>query len=279
MDYTWKLDKEKKISLKDFDPNYSGKLKKEEAGPLFEKYNAELDQLQELCYAATHNGVLIVLQGMDTSGKDGAIEHVMSSMNPQGCRVASFKVPTAEEAAHDFLWRHHAAAPAKGMITIFNRSHYENVLVVRVHNLLSEANWRKNYEHINDFEKLLAGTGTIVLKFFLHISKDEQAARLTAREQDENKRWKLSAGDYVERKYWDNYQQAYEELLEKCSKEQAPWHIVPANRKWFRNLAIAQAIVHALRPYKNDWQKELVGRGQAAYQELLDARKAGGGKL
>jgi PPK2 family polyphosphate:nucleotide phosphotransferase len=276
MDYAWKLDSDKKVSLKDFDPAYSAKLKKDESGPLLEKCHQELDQLQELLYAAGHNSVLIVLQGMDTSGKDGTISHVMSNVNPQGCRVTSFKAPTSDELAHDFLWRVHANTPAKGMMGIFNRSHYEDVLIVRVHNLLPEADWKANYDHINNFEKLLAGTGTIILKFFLHISKDEQAERLKAREDDKDKRWKINAGDYKERQLWDDYQEAYEDLLEKCNTDHAPWFIVPGDRKWFRNLAVAQTIVETLRPYRDDWEKALEARGQAAYAELLKYRETEG---
>ncbi|MBN9387767.1 MAG: polyphosphate kinase 2 family protein [Chloroflexi bacterium] len=274
MDYAWKLDSGKKVSLKDFDPSYSGKLKKDEAPALLDKYNQELAELQEILYAAGHNGVLIVLQGMDTSGKDGTIAHVMSHVNPQGCQVTSFKAPTAEELAHDFLWRVHAHTPAKGMMGIFNRSHYEDVLIVRVHDLLPKADWEANYDHINNFEKLLAGTGTLILKFFLHISKDEQAERLQAREDDKDKRWKINAGDYKERNYWDAYQEAYEDLLEKCSTPHAPWYIIPADRKWFRNLAIARTLVETLRPYRKEWEKALEARGEAAYDELLQYRES-----
>ncbi len=277
--YAWKLDEGKKVSLKDFDPAYSAKVKKDEAGSLFEKLDAEIGELQELCYAAGHNSILLVLQGMDTSGKDGTIRHVMASVNPQGCEVVSFKAPSSQEMAHDFLWRVHGNAPRKGIMTIFNRSHYEDVLVVRVHNLVPEKAWKANYDHINNFEHLLTDTGTIVLKFFLHISKDEQAERLQAREMDETRRWKLSAGDYTERQYWDAYQSAYEDLMEKCATPHAPWYIVPADRKWFRNLAIAQALVQALRPYRDDWERKLRKRGELAYNQLLEARKNGGGQL
>ncbi len=279
MSYAWKLDQGKKVVLKDYDTAYSGDITKEGAPARLEKLNIELDELQELCYAAAHNSILIVLQGMDTSGKDGTIEHVMANINPQGCRVTSFKSPTQEEVEHDFLWRVHANAPRKGMMAIFNRSHYEDVLVVRVHDLLPEKAWKAHYQHINNFEKLLADSGAIILKFFLHISKKEQAERLKSREDEKDKRWKLSAGDYSERRYWDEYQAAYEDLLEKCSNPHAPWYIIPADRKWFRNLAVAEALVEALRPYRDDWQQELRARGNRAYSELLDARKAGNGEL
>jgi PPK2 family polyphosphate:nucleotide phosphotransferase len=274
MSYAPKLDGNKKISLKDYPTKEDGGLKKEKAEPLLEKLSAELGELQELCYAAAHNAVLIVLQGMDTSGKDGTIRSVMSSVNPQGCQVVSFKAPTAQELAHDFLWRVHLAAPSKGMITIFNRSHYEDVLVVRVHDLVPEKTWQKRYEHINNFEKQLADdNGTIILKFFLHISQEEQLERLAAREDEINKRWKLAVGDYKERLYWDEYTSAYDAILEKCSTHYAPWYVVPADRKWFRNLAIAEAIVEALRPYRADWERELRQRGEIAYQQVLAMRK------
>ena len=274
MSYAPKLDANKKISLKDYPTNEDGGLKKEEAQPLLEKLSAELGELQELCYAAAHNSVLVVLQGMDTSGKDGTIRSVMSSVNPQGCQVVSFKAPTAQELAHDFLWRVHLAAPSKGMITIFNRSQYEDVLVVRVHNLVPEKTWQKRYDHINNFEKqLVEDNNTIILKFYLHISQKEQLERLTAREDEVDKRWKLSPGDYKERLYWDDYNRAYDDMLEKCSTPFAPWYIVPSDRKWFRNLAIAEAIVEALRPYRDDWEKELRERGETAYQQVLEMRK------
>ncbi len=275
MDYAFKLDGSKSIKLKDYDPRFSASLKKEEAVKPFEKLNQELGELQELLYAASYNSVLIVLQGMDTSGKDGTVSHVMASVNPQGCRVISFKAPTAEETSHDFLWRVHNHAPPKGMMHIFNRSHYEEVLIVRVHNLQPEKVWQKHYEHINHFERLLHDNGTIVLKFFLHISEEEQLERLKAREEDPDKRWKLAVGDYMERRYWDDYQQAYEVLLNKCANSATPWYIVSADRKWFRNLAVAEAIADGLRPYKDEWHKALEARGAKAYQELLAARAAG----
>ncbi len=279
MDYGWKLNKHKQISLKDYDPRFCAELKKSDAEIELEKYHTELDQLQELCYAASQNSVLIVLQGMDTSGKDGTVSHVMAQVNPQGCRVTSFKAPTPEEQAHDFLWRIHNATPAKGQMGIFNRSHYENVLVVRVHNLVPKRDWEDYYNQINMFEKTLADNGTIILKFFLHISKDEQAERLKAREDDLDKRWKLSAGDYVERKFWEEYQTAYEVLLEKCSTAHAPWYIIPADRKWFRNVAVAHRLCEAMRPYRSVWEKELRHRGEAAYSELLKARQTGNDEL
>lgn len=276
MDYAFKLDdSKKKIKLKDYDPRFNAGLKKEDAVEPFTKFDQEIGELQELLYAAASHSVLIVLQGMDTSGKDGTVRSVMASVNPQGCRVVSFKAPTSEELAHDFLWRIHANTPGKGMLHIFNRSHYENVLIVRVHSMQPEKVWKKYYDHINNFEQMLYDTGTIVLKFFLHISPEEQLERLQSREEEKDKRWKLSSGDYVERRYWDDYQAAYEDLLQKCSSSQAPWYVVPADRKWFRNLAIAESIVESLRPYRKDWEEALQARGKKAYDELQAARANG----
>jgi PPK2 family polyphosphate:nucleotide phosphotransferase len=275
MNYAFKLDQGDKIKLKDYDPRFDAGLKKKDAVEPFAKFDKEIGELQELLYAAASHSVLIVLQGMDTSGKDGTVRSVMASVNPQGCQVVSFKTPTTEELAHDFLWRVHVNAPSKGMLHIFNRSHYEEVLIVRVHNLQPEEVWKKHYDHINNFERLLYDSNTIILKFFLHISPEEQLERLLAREQEKDKRWKLSAGDYVERRYWDQYQEAYEDLLHKCSTPEAPWYIVPADRKWFRNLAIAESIVEALRPYRSKWEEALQARGEKAYAELQEARANG----
>ena len=185
-----------------------------------QKLSDELSELQELLTAAQQQSLLVVLQGMDTSGKDGTIRHVLSHVNPQGCDVHSFKEPTQEELAHDFLWRVHKVTPAKGEMGIFNRSHYEDVLVARVHNLVPEKVWSRRYEEINNFEQLLSQNGMIMLKFFLHISYDEQERRLLAREQDKDKSWKLSAEDWEDRKYWKDYEQAYEDALSKCSTDE-----------------------------------------------------------
>jgi PPK2 family polyphosphate:nucleotide phosphotransferase len=194
--------------------------------------------------------VLIVFQGMDAAGKDGTIRHVMSGLNPQGCTVTPFKVPSAEEAKHDFLWRIHKAAPRLGEFAIFNRSQYEDVLVVRVHNLVPKSIWSGRYEQINSFEKLLAGANVKVLKFFLYISKDEQKERFRSRLKDPTRQWKLSEADFVERKYWEDYLRAYEDALTKCSTPWAPWYVIPANKKWYRNLAVSQVIVEALEEMK-----------------------------
>lgn len=208
--------------------------------------NAELEALQEVLYAEGKHKVLIVLQAMDTGGKDGTIRHVFDGTNPQGVKVATFKKPTASELAHDYLWRVHDHTPGSGEIAIFNRSHYEDVLVVRVHSLVPERRWRRRYDHINAFEQLLADEGTTMLKFFLHISKDEQKARLEARLEEPHKRWKFAKGDLAERELWGDYLEAYEEALTRTSTESAPWYVIPADRKWYRNLAISTIVVDAL---------------------------------
>jgi PPK2 family polyphosphate:nucleotide phosphotransferase len=208
--------------------------------------NNRLESLQEVLYAEGKHKVLIVLQAMDTGGKDGTIRHVFDGTNPQGVTVASFKKPTPEELAHDYLWRVHARTPQNGQITIFNRSHYEDVLVVRVHGLVPQEVWGRRYEHINAFEKLLADEGTTILKFFLHISKEEQRERLQARLDEPDKAWKFSMGDLDERKLWDSYTGAYQDALERTSTEWAPWYVVPADRKWYRNIVISQVLVETL---------------------------------
>jgi PPK2 family polyphosphate:nucleotide phosphotransferase len=194
--------------------------------------------------------LLIVLQAMDAGGKDGTIRSIMSGVNPQGVTVTSFKAPTAAELAHDFLWRIHQAVPARGMIGIFNRSHYEDVLVARVKNLVTKRVWQTRYEHINNFEQLLVDSGVTLLKFYLHISKDEQKERLQARLDEPDKRWKFNPGDLAERERWDDYMQAFEDVFEKCSPKAAPWYIVPANRKWYRNVLISGTIVKTLESLK-----------------------------
>jgi PPK2 family polyphosphate:nucleotide phosphotransferase len=219
---------------------------KENTASVFADLNARLETLQERLWAEQRHKVLIVLQGMDTSGKDGAIRHVFDGVNPTGVRVASFKVPTEEERGHDFLWRIHARTPGAGEMVIFNRSHYEDVLVVRVKNLVPKAVWKKRYGQINDFERLLAESGTTILKFFLDISLDEQKKRLEERLEDPAKRWKFRLGDLDDRKLWKPYREAYEVALAKTSTEHAPWYVVPSDRKWYRNLVIATVLVEAL---------------------------------
>jgi PPK2 family polyphosphate:nucleotide phosphotransferase len=219
---------------------------KREAEDAIGSLNRKLDELQELLYAEHRHQVLIVLQGMDTSGKDGTIRHVFEGVNPQGVKVSSFKKPTPLELDHDFLWRIHQCLPAKGEIVIFNRSHYEDVLAVRVHNLVPRTIWQSRYESINNFEKMLHREGVTILKFFLHISRVEQKKRLQERLDDKKKHWKFSAADLAERKLWSDYQKAYEALLSRTSTEYAPWYILPSDKKWYRNLAVATVLVESL---------------------------------
>lgn len=228
------------------DPDSDGGLDKAEAKEALKAERERIVALQERLYAERRQSLLVVFQAIDTGGKDGTIRAVFEGVNPQGCRVTSFKVPSSEELDHDFLWRYHKATPARGMIGVFNRSHYEDVLVVRVKNLVPEAVWRSRYGLINDFERLLAENGTTILKFFLHISKDEQKGRLEARIADPTKHWKFDAADLVERKAWDAYRSAFDDALTRCSTPSAPWHVVPANRKWFRNLVISRTIADTL---------------------------------
>ena len=239
-----------KIDLaKDCDPNDYGEWKGKKAKGVarLTELRAELDALQQVLYAEHQHKVLVLIQAMDTAGKDGTIRAVFDGVNPQGVHVASFKVPTQIEADHDFLWRVHAQVPAKGELVVFNRSQYEQVLVVRVHNLEPEKEWRKHYQQINDFEKLLTDTGTTILKFFLNIDLDEQKQRLIERIDTPEKQWKFSPGDLPERKLWWQYMEAYQEAISQTSTEYAPWHIVPANHNWYRNLVVAEVIVEALK--------------------------------
>jgi len=237
------------IDLEKWDPNDKSvfQISKEEGKNQLLQLNEELETLQELLYAEGKHKLLIVLQAMDTGGKDGTIRHVFEGVNPQGVKVFSFKVPTEEELAHDYLWRVHEHTPGKGKIVIFNRSHYEDVLVVRVHNIVPKEIWSRRYEHIRAFENLLAEEGTTILKFYLHIDKDEQKDRLQARLDEPNKNWKFSRGDLEERKLWDKYLEAFEDALEKTSTETAPWYVIPANRKWYRNLVISSIIIEKLK--------------------------------
>jgi PPK2 family polyphosphate:nucleotide phosphotransferase len=237
------------VNLDEWDPDddkaYDGD--KEDANQRLEELNDELEAMQELLYAEHKHKLLVVLQATDTGGKDGTIRHVFEGVNPQGVRVASFKVPTAEELDHDYLWRAHRQVPGKGEIVIFNRSHYEDVLIVRVHNLVSPEVWGRRYAQINDFERILSEEGTSILKFFLHIDKDEQKERLQARLDEREKRWKFNVADLKERELWSDYQKAYEDMLSKTSTKWAPWYIIPANHKWYRNLVVASLIVSTLK--------------------------------
>jgi PPK2 family polyphosphate:nucleotide phosphotransferase len=233
-----------KVNLDEWDPSDSGAFQgdKDSGEKFFIDLVEELAKLQEVLYAQHTHKVLIILQAFDTGGKDGTIRHVFSGVNPQGVRVANFKVPTQIELDHDYLWRVHEKVPGKGEITIFNRSHYEDVLVVRIHNLVPKDVWMKRYDQINNFEKLLVEEGTTILKFFLNIDKKEQAERLLARLNEPNKRWKFNPNDLKERALWSEYRKAYEDAIQKTSTEWAPWYIIPSNRKWYRNLVIASII-------------------------------------
>lgn len=233
-----------KLRLKDRDADDTFGIKRNEKA--HQKTLDRLRELQHLLYADKRYALLVVLQALDAGGKDGTISHVMSGVNPQGCQVTAFKTPSADELTHDFLWRVHKATPSLGNIGIFNRSHYEDVLVVRVHKLVPKDVWRKRYRFINDFEHMLAENKVTILKFFLHISKDEQKRRLEARLQDPTRNWKFSIADMEERQHWDDYTEAYEDALRKCSTDRAPWYVIPANKKWLRNQLVAELIVHTL---------------------------------
>lgn len=250
----------KKFRINDCPTDSKGKFKdKEQAEAETEKLRTKLAEMQELLYAESKHALLIVFQAMDAGGKDGAIEHVFHGVNPQGCAVHSFKAPSTLERSHDFLWRHHLAMPAKGMIGIHNRSHYEAVLIERVRNIAPPNVWKNRYDQIKAFEEMLAAEGTTILKFFLHISKDEQKERLQSRLDEPHKRWKFNPGDLEERKMWDQYMAAFDDAIEKTTTECAPWYVVPSDRKWFRNWVISDVIVRTLDGLKMDWPKPAVG--------------------
>jgi PPK2 family polyphosphate:nucleotide phosphotransferase len=246
-----------KVRLDEIPTDPPGAITKAKARKRFEALGAKLFELQDALWGAKVNSVMVVLQGRDSAGKDGAIKHVAGCLNPRGVSVVSFGVPTDEERAHDFLWRVHRHAPRLGEFAIFNRSHYEDVLVVRVHGLAPRRLWKERYGHIADFEELLAEHGTIVLKYFLHISQKEQKERLLERESDPKTAWKLNANDWKERSRWDEYTEAYEDAISKTAAPHAPWMVVPADAKWYRNLVIAESIVEALRRRRADWKRTL----------------------
>jgi PPK2 family polyphosphate:nucleotide phosphotransferase len=237
-----------KVALRDIDPAYHGEHQSHEAAmPEIQTHLQKMNQLQYRLYAEKKHALLVVLQGLDAGGKDGVVRHVITGMNPAACTVVGFKQPTPEDLGHDFLWRVHPHVPAKGEVVIFNRSHYEDVLVVRVHQLVPKQVWSKRYELINEFERLLAvENNTTILKFFLYISKEEQLARFQQRLEDPSRQWKISESDYQERDYWGEYMAAFEEMLRKTSTEHAPWFVIPSNHKWFRDLAISQIISRTL---------------------------------
>lgn len=248
----------RKVRLEHISADKTGGMKKQHAAKLTEQHREQIQALQEKLYASSTRSVLIVVQGLDTAGKDGTISHIFDGVNPQGCNVQSFKVPTPLEKKHDFLWRVHAAAPPKGMIVIFNRSHYEDILWPYVHEGLKGAALKERFELINQFEQNLIANGTLILKFFLHITYEEQGKRLQSRIDDPSKHWKLSAPDFAERKFWPKYQQAYEQILQHTSTPHAPWFAIPANHKWYRNVAISDAIMQAMQGMKLEYPKPTV---------------------
>jgi len=248
-----------KVDLADIDPaGTHGFEKGRDLEAALAKNIARIDELQYLMYAEHRRALLVVLQGIDASGKDGTIRHVMTGFNPQGCRVTPFKAPTPEELAHDFLWRIHHAVPGKGDAAIFNRSHYEDVLVVRVHELVPAPVWKRRYDQINDFERYLAENDVVIVKFFLHISKDEQKRRLERRLEDSTRQWKVALSDFEERKRWKDYQRAYEDAITTCNTKEAPWYVVPGDKKWFRNLAVSQVLVETLEALDMHFPKPTV---------------------
>ena len=248
-----------RVRLKDIDPAFKDRHEDhKDALEEIARYQQNLRELQEVLFAERRRSLLICLQAMDTGGKDGTISHFLSAMNPLGCRAVAFREPSTEELQHDFLWRIHRATPARGEVAIFNRSHYEDVLVARVHQLVPKDIWSARYDWINAFEQGLADHGTHILKFYLHISKAEQLARFKERLDDPTKQWKISEADYTERKFWDDYMAAYEDIFYHCSTEQAPWFVIPADHKWFRNLAVARIVVEYMNGLNLKYPKPTV---------------------
>jgi len=266
--------KGKRVRLDEISAEPPKGMTRAKAEERFAELGKELFDLQDRLWGAKTRSVMVVLQGRDSAGKDGAIKHVVGFLNPRGVIVSSFGVPTEEEREHDFLWRVHKHAPRKGEFSIFNRSHYEDVLVVRVHDLLPKSLWKERYGHIADFEELLHEHGTIILKFFLHITKKEQEMRLLEREEQPDTAWKLNPNDWKERDHWDEYSEAYEDAIERTATPHAPWIVVPANAKWYRNLVVAEAVVEALRPYKKEWKQKLDAMGVEGKAELASYRRS-----
>jgi len=263
----------KKLRLDDLSAEPPPGVTEARAAKRFDAVSKQIFEAQEAMWGARMNAVLVVLQGRDGAGKDGAIKHVAGQLNPRGVTVVSFGVPTLEERQHDFLWRVHRHAPRMGEFAMFNRSHYEDVLVPRVHKLVPKKVWKPRFDHIANFEALLAEQGTIVLKYFLHITKDEQEKRLLEREQDPRAAWKLSPADWKERELWDEYTDAYEDAISRTASKVAPWIIVPANAKWYRNLVIAESIAQALRERRDAWEERLKEMAATGRAELMAWRK------
>jgi PPK2 family polyphosphate:nucleotide phosphotransferase len=268
------------VDLGAIDPAFHGKWKSEEdAKPELERNLSRITALQRKLYADRRHGLLVVLQGIDSAGKDGTCWHVISAMDPEGVHVQSFKQPTAEERDHDFLWRVHPHAPARGRVAVFNRSHYEDVLVARVHKLVAKDVWKPRYDFINEWEKLLtAENNTTILKFFLYISNDEQLARFKQRLDDPERQWKISDSDYAERDLWDEYIRAFEAALSRCSTKHAPWFVIPANHKWFRNFAVSQIIADAMEGMNLKLPKPIVDLKEIRRLYHKNASVQGGGK-
>jgi len=269
-----RFDAPKEVRLADISVEPPDEISKKDAKERFEALNGDLFELQDLMWGARTHSVLVILQGRDAAGKDGAVKHVVGAFNPRGVTVTSFGPPTEEERGHDFLWRVHRHTPRSGEIAIFNRSHYEDVLVVRVKGLAPKPLWKERYELINAFERTLVSGNCIVLKFFLHISKQEQEKRLLEREEDLADAWKLSIEDWRDRERWDEYTAAYEDAIGRCASKEAPWIVVPADAKWFRNLVIAETIAAALRPYRKEWRRTLDEEGRLLRRDLKDWRAA-----
>src|SRR5271157_2219901 len=248
-----------KFALSDIDPADTHGVGRKAMGGRLQKNCERLAALQYLLYAEAKRSVLVILQGIDAAGKDGTIRHVTSGLNPQGVTVTAFKVPEGAEKRHDYLWRVHNAVPEWGMMGIFNRSHYEDVLVVRVHDLVPKAVWSKRFDQINDFERMLGDNNVRIVKFLLYTSKEEQARRFRLRLEDKSKRWKFSPADIKEREYWDQYIEAYDDMLCKCSTARAPWYVIPANHKWFRNLAVSEILLDTMRGMKLKYPKAAPG--------------------
>jgi PPK2 family polyphosphate:nucleotide phosphotransferase len=249
----------KKINLQKLDPDYDFSINEKKAEYLLEQnLKKRMSDLQYRLYAERKKALLIVFQGIDTSGKDSTIRHVISAFNPQSCTVKAFKEPTIEDLSHDFLWRIHKSAPAKGEIVIFNRSHYEDIIQPRIHKTIHKSIWSQRYEHINAFEKCLSDSNIKIIKFFLHISKEEQRKRLEERLNDPSKHWKVSERDLEDRKFWSSYTVTYQDIIKRCSNTWAPWYIIPANKKWFRNLAVGLIIVDTIERMKPKFPKPAI---------------------
>jgi PPK2 family polyphosphate:nucleotide phosphotransferase len=270
--YASSTDGSRKINLVKLETDGTSHVRKEAGLEELETWGAEYAELGNLLTYAGKHALLVVLQGRDASGKDGAIRKILDCSNIQNAAVHPFKVPTEEERGHDFLWRVHNVVPRHGHIALFNRSHYEDVIAARVHKMVPESTWKRRYAHINNFERLLVDSDVIVLKFYLHISRDEEIQRLQDREKDPRTAWKLNPGDWRELPLWDEVTTAYEDAINKCAKPEAPWYLVPADKKWFRNLAIMQRMVLELRPYRSLWLETLKEMGHSALKEIRALR-------